>query len=258
MYKVCIHSKFKSVLKICRHNAHSIWSVCTSWNTEMQLLSAEVCANATFTSLRNMSFLISKCKQYLSSYIFFCAITIAGYILTIITTQTLPVSYFKKTENVASNWRQFADKSGGKAFYWFTTENHVFYLRVTIPWRGKLKQSSRKSKINYNLQAKGIVLCNLNFSGVINRTVLELARQSRGVFYNRVPKCGSTTMIDLIRRTMMRNNFAMVRSRIYHEESLNSTKQKEFLKGLSGNLTKPQQPWLTERHLYFVDFERSV
>ncbi|XP_039272126.1 uronyl 2-sulfotransferase-like isoform X1 [Styela clava] len=73
------------------------------------------------------------------------------------------------------------------------------------------------------------------------------------VVYNRVPKCASSTLRQLITRLQRRNKF---RYEIHNwpnvKQSLTSNEESELV----GQVTSLPQPLLFLRHLHFVDFEK--
>jgi len=72
------------------------------------------------------------------------------------------------------------------------------------------------------------------------------------LIYNRIPKCGSTTLLKLVKRLSARNNFDYIPSKIYNKERLAAEKLDEFFKFVktridSGNVT------FFNRHLFYTD-----
>ncbi|XP_043219557.1 heparan sulfate 2-O-sulfotransferase pipe-like isoform X2 [Amphibalanus amphitrite] len=81
-----------------------------------------------------------------------------------------------------------------------------------------------------------------------NRTV-----NSRIVFYNRVDKCGSSSLTTLIKRLVMRNRkFTTSSSEVYFRRYLNDTDQLAVIKKLIKQSKK--KPLIFDRHVYYIDF----
>ncbi|XP_078667762.1 uronyl 2-sulfotransferase-like isoform X1 [Branchiostoma floridae x Branchiostoma belcheri] len=84
---------------------------------------------------------------------------------------------------------------------------------------------------------------------------LKLSREYphvREVLYNRLPKCGSTSLKALTRRLAKKNHFHFKESNIWDQFQLNQTGLKAFAEDF---YTVPS-PFIYERHVYFVDFEQ--
>lgn len=69
--------------------------------------------------------------------------------------------------------------------------------------------------------------------------------------YNRVPKCGSTTLLTLLRRLSARNGFRHLHCRTYDKRILTSDEQVEFVE----EVMSMKAPCSYDRHIYFLDFE---
>lgn len=72
------------------------------------------------------------------------------------------------------------------------------------------------------------------------------------VIYNRVAKCGSTTILNVFRTLAARNNFTFIHSEIYNVRSLNEDQEHALTKDLS----KMYGPLLYDRHVGFLNFTR--
>ncbi|GAV03511.1 hypothetical protein RvY_13920 [Ramazzottius varieornatus] len=73
------------------------------------------------------------------------------------------------------------------------------------------------------------------------------------LFYNRVPKCGSSTLVSLLKKLAVRNGFTHVQSPLLDEWSLFMPAQQEaFVKDFVQNPVDTS----FDRHLFFLDFER--
>ena len=83
-------------------------------------------------------------------------------------------------------------------------------------------------------------------------------RTADRLFYNRVPKCGSSATIHIIQRLLrfsQRKPFVFKHSRLFHTERFASKGAADlFVKAL--DRTNDSLPLMYERHLYFLDFRR--
>ncbi|XP_067845441.1 uronyl 2-sulfotransferase a isoform X2 [Heptranchias perlo] len=70
--------------------------------------------------------------------------------------------------------------------------------------------------------------------------------------YNRVGKCGSRTVVQLLRVLTERNHFSLVNSDIHNKTRLNKNEQMELVK----NISIGEQPYLYTRHVHFLNFTR--
>ena len=70
------------------------------------------------------------------------------------------------------------------------------------------------------------------------------------IFYNRIPKCGSATILKLIQNMAKTNNFTYIHSAQYHEHSLERKRRKTLVY----DLCDTHAPWLYDRHLFFINF----
>ncbi|CAN8025146.1 unnamed protein product [Ixodes persulcatus] len=70
------------------------------------------------------------------------------------------------------------------------------------------------------------------------------------LLYNRVPKCGSTTLVHLLRRLAKSNGFSHVHSKTYNQRLLSPEEQAQFVRDMSA----APAPYSHDRHIYFVDF----
>ncbi|CAH1796870.1 unnamed protein product [Owenia fusiformis] len=72
------------------------------------------------------------------------------------------------------------------------------------------------------------------------------------VFYNRMPKCGSSTMLHFLRR--LRKKFKHIHSHKYWEPKLSHKNLQAFIKSFAiCNATSKQ--YVFDRHIYFIHFE---
>uniref|UniRef100_A0A4W3HRG7 Uronyl 2-sulfotransferase n=1 Tax=Callorhinchus milii TaxID=7868 RepID=A0A4W3HRG7_CALMI len=72
------------------------------------------------------------------------------------------------------------------------------------------------------------------------------------VVYNRVGKCGSRTVVQLLKILTERNHFNLVNSDIHNKTRLNKNEQAELVRYI--NIV--QQPYLYTRHVHFLNFTR--
>ena len=79
-------------------------------------------------------------------------------------------------------------------------------------------------------------------------------KECKLVVYNRVPKCGSTTLLYIINWLKKFNNFTTFHSLLYDKQHLKKTSQLNLLLNLRIQL--PGDPCsVYDRHLYFINFE---
>lgn len=72
------------------------------------------------------------------------------------------------------------------------------------------------------------------------------------VVYNRVGKCGSRTVVLLLRSLAERHHFTLVSSDIHNKTRLTKNEQVDLMK----NITSIPQPYLYTRHVHFLNFTR--
>ncbi|CAM1295127.1 Uncharacterised protein g1199 [Pycnogonum litorale] len=74
----------------------------------------------------------------------------------------------------------------------------------------------------------------------------------RFLMYNRIPKCGSTTFIMLLKRLNRRNGYHHFSSDVYHRRRLSIGEQELFVRQVK-NMEKPLS---VDRHIFFVNFTK--
>uniref|UniRef100_A0A8C4RA49 Uronyl 2-sulfotransferase n=1 Tax=Eptatretus burgeri TaxID=7764 RepID=A0A8C4RA49_EPTBU len=72
------------------------------------------------------------------------------------------------------------------------------------------------------------------------------------VFYNRVGKCGSRTLVQLMRILAEKNAFTFATSNVHNKTRLHHVEQEELMK----NISALKKPFLYTRHVHFLDFNR--
>ncbi|KAI0212385.1 Uronyl 2-sulfotransferase [Lamellibrachia satsuma] len=72
------------------------------------------------------------------------------------------------------------------------------------------------------------------------------------IFYNRVPKCGSRTMLTIVQTLSDFNNFTYIHSKTFLDIIINETEQGE----LCAEVNDLRVPKFYDRHVHFVDFTR--
>lgn len=78
---------------------------------------------------------------------------------------------------------------------------------------------------------------------------------ARLLVYNRVPKCGSTTVLDILNLTARMNKYWYRHSLLYNEMNLTSAQQRMVLTHLGVQNWKI--PISYDRHMYYVDFAKQ-
>ncbi|XP_055943057.1 heparan sulfate 2-O-sulfotransferase pipe-like [Argiope bruennichi] len=72
------------------------------------------------------------------------------------------------------------------------------------------------------------------------------------LFYNRVPKCGSTTLITLIRKLAVKNNYIHFNSKIYDRKNVGEEEQRRIVKQVKST----PSPCSFDRHVFFINFTK--
>ncbi|XP_069788358.1 uronyl 2-sulfotransferase a [Narcine bancroftii] len=70
--------------------------------------------------------------------------------------------------------------------------------------------------------------------------------------YNRVGKCGSRTVVQLLRVLAERNHFNLMNSDIHNKTRLNKNEQMQLI----NNISIGERPYLYTRHVHFLNFTR--
>ena len=80
---------------------------------------------------------------------------------------------------------------------------------------------------------------------------LALGRDSQ-IVYNRVPKCGSRTIVDLLRYMGKKQNFTYKHSTTYIEFNLTHEAEERQV----GKIFNMMKPTVFDRHMYFINFKK--
>ena len=80
---------------------------------------------------------------------------------------------------------------------------------------------------------------------------LALGRDSQ-IVYNRVPKCGSRTIVDLLRYMGKKQNFTYKHSTTYTEFNLTHEAEERQV----GKIFNMMKPTVFDRHMYFINFKK--
>ena len=82
-------------------------------------------------------------------------------------------------------------------------------------------------------------------------------RNATRIFYNRVPKCGSSFTIEALKLAQKRyDRFHQIHSKIFiKHERINEQKTFEFMTSID-ELDSKGKPWVFDRHLHFIDFTK--
>lgn len=72
------------------------------------------------------------------------------------------------------------------------------------------------------------------------------------ILYNRIPKCGSTTLLKLIKRLSVKNQFDFIASKIYNKEKLLNGAFDEFKDWIQQRLSSGNFTFFN-RHLFYID-----
>lgn len=80
----------------------------------------------------------------------------------------------------------------------------------------------------------------------------ELELDTQRLFYNRVPKCASTTLYTVMRKLATTNKFVHHNSKVYDKKIMTEDEQNRFVQ----NITSTPAPCSFDRHVFFVNFSR--
>eukprot|EP00057_Strongylocentrotus_purpuratus_P034242 XP_794450.3 PREDICTED: uronyl 2-sulfotransferase [Strongylocentrotus purpuratus] len=72
----------------------------------------------------------------------------------------------------------------------------------------------------------------------------------RHVIFNRVGKCGSRSVLNLLQSLAKNNHFYLISSQVYNDKRISSENQEKLVSILS----KVQSPFIYQRHLHFINF----
>ena len=131
--------------------------------------------------------------------------------------------------------------------------NHKIYLTLylgqicnSVSFLYKFLQESEEFVINSRL--RGVNLTEYHLALVEP----EKLHTTRRMIYNRVPKCGSVTMWNLMSRVSRKNHFHTVASSIYDPPWVDEEEQKRTVVHVNGL----REPFIYNRHLCFLDFPK--
>lgn len=126
-----------------------------------------------------------------------------------------------------------------------------------------LKLDKMSTIEHYNIEKNGrhlpvsMTLLGYNLSdSIVSEYSLKTPDNSdeQRVFYNRVPKCGSGAMMSMITELKKRNRFNVFRSSDYYNLSISAIAEQAFV-SMYEDLRPPN---VYDRHVYFIDFTKSV
>ncbi|KAG8444452.1 hypothetical protein GDO86_009579 [Hymenochirus boettgeri] len=106
-----------------------------------------------------------------------------------------------------------------------------------------------KYNINVNIELSIPYQIPMKSLTVVSIKVLPFPSQ---VVYNRVGKCGSRTIVLLLRILSEKHGFNLVTSDIHNKTRLTKSEQLELIK----NVSTADQPYLFTRHVHFLNFSR--
>ncbi|ELU09608.1 hypothetical protein CAPTEDRAFT_229374 [Capitella teleta] len=81
---------------------------------------------------------------------------------------------------------------------------------------------------------------------------IEVLTNVSRIFYNRVPKCGSRTILRILEKLSEKNEIHNYHSEIYNVKQLTEEGEVRFVQ----EFMEHDPPLLYDRHLYFVDFKK--
>ena len=86
----------------------------------------------------------------------------------------------------------------------------------------------------------------------INVKLLERSKNTSRIVYNRVSKCGSETMLEVISQLSKRNGFSHGHSKIFNRRRIDKEEQEELV----AEIDNMNEPFLYDRHVHLIDFSR--
>ncbi|XP_033635381.1 uronyl 2-sulfotransferase-like [Asterias rubens] len=85
-----------------------------------------------------------------------------------------------------------------------------------------------------------------------NETDTNPWERKEAIIFNRVGKCGSRSVIDLLRKLSSTNDFNFISSIVYNETDIGPARQKH----IATTLDQVRTPYLFQRHLHFFNFSQ--
>ncbi|CAH1802871.1 unnamed protein product [Owenia fusiformis] len=89
-----------------------------------------------------------------------------------------------------------------------------------------------------------------------HRNITDLETNTTLIMYNRVPKCGSTTMDYFLKHLSKKNIFFYKRSTEYNHWRLDTQKLEKFIKSIKDKVHRmyPCDKFVYDRHIHYIDF----
>ncbi|XP_018497330.1 uronyl 2-sulfotransferase [Galendromus occidentalis] len=87
-------------------------------------------------------------------------------------------------------------------------------------------------------------------SEILNQSLPPLAIDSSRLYFNRIPKAASTSMLNILHALSAKNNFTHKSSSVYNMRILTSEQQNE----LAASVVESEAPVTFDRHVHFVNF----
>ena len=72
------------------------------------------------------------------------------------------------------------------------------------------------------------------------------------IIYNRVPKCGSSTVLSVLRQLAMIHNFTYIHSKVFNHSRVSFKMERDLVM----QLKTTSAPWLYDRHISVLNFTR--
>lgn len=82
----------------------------------------------------------------------------------------------------------------------------------------------------------------------------EVAPKTDRIIFNRVGKCGSRSMIAMLRDLAQQNGFNLISSVVYNQTHVPKLREKHIV----SILDQVQPPYLFQRHIHYVNFKRHM
>ena len=95
-------------------------------------------------------------------------------------------------------------------------------------------------------------LPNVSFWNPLERKKSLLQGRKSIIIYNRVPKCGSRTMLHLLHMMEKRHQINLYHEADYYHVNMSKKLQKKQV----DSILKKKRPLVFEKHMYFFNFQR--
>ena len=99
---------------------------------------------------------------------------------------------------------------------------------------------------------RGLIEKVREFPYVESRNETDLPESKLRVIYNRIPKCGSSTVLTMLQALAQRNHFTFLSSKEFNKVFIPGWVEKSLVQSLQ----RKQTPWLYNRHIRILNFTK--